>query len=394
MASSQTGVHLPPYTFVSHDAVLWLKNNVEFQVTGELEAMERACTLMQHMLTRDFVQRATNQDDTATRRLFIFGYYLYAFVVPDEQAVLSARAVSSQSVAPTNWGPRRIIEMEFVVNNRRLNTAHKRLDTACERDDTDDEEDMRNVTIDVDRDVHKIDRVEWLNLRFSRFYNPACAFQMELRWLVASGSVLGDLITLWSNRAAPNGLCLMLMPVHLMADDDERNRTDPLSSPVFLPVNMTVLDDVLLDGQRPTNDTLRDDSFWDGVRALQTAVLRRCGFLPVGYKPTREQYDGAAAGLSFVHCSGYAWLCISCSQELGPSKTGFFWFWNYMSVRRVHSQEQYKEQLMSNFKALCDGEDGRLRDICLAALKRNAAEDEECLSSCAVNLPADGKNAD
>lgn len=35
---------------------------------------------------------------------------------------------------------------------------------------------------------------EWANLFFHRQYHPACAFQLELQWLVASGFLLGEMV--------------------------------------------------------------------------------------------------------------------------------------------------------------------------------------------------------
>jgi len=59
----------------------------------------------------------------------------------------------------------------------------------------------RNCNVDVDQ-KHVSDRREWAIAQYHAFYNPHCLFELEIRWLVATSCLLGDLITIWSQRIA------------------------------------------------------------------------------------------------------------------------------------------------------------------------------------------------
>ncbi|CAF1139274.1 unnamed protein product [Adineta steineri] len=44
------------------------------------------------------------------------------------------------------------------------------------------------------------DRREWTTTHYHSFYNPHCLFELEIRRLVATLCILGDLITQWLQR--------------------------------------------------------------------------------------------------------------------------------------------------------------------------------------------------
>lgn len=58
---------------------------------------------------------------------------------------------------------------------------------------------QRDCNVDVDP-KHLSDRREWATAHYHSFYNPHCLFELEIRWLVATSSILGDLIMQWSQR--------------------------------------------------------------------------------------------------------------------------------------------------------------------------------------------------
>ena len=53
---------------------------------------------------------------------------------------------------------------------------------------------MKNVFVDVDSSGHS-DRIEWGSALYHTHYHPQAAFELELQWLVATGCVLGDLVS-------------------------------------------------------------------------------------------------------------------------------------------------------------------------------------------------------
>ena len=74
----------------------------------------------------------------------------------------------------------------------------------------------RNCNVDVDP-KHVSDRREWATSQYHSYFNPHCLFELEIRWLVATSCILGDLITNWSQRTATmigsNQVAFHLIPI-------------------------------------------------------------------------------------------------------------------------------------------------------------------------------------
>lgn len=73
-------------------------------------------------------------------------------------------------------------------------------------------------TCNVDVDPKNIsDRGEWAIGQYHSYYNPHCLFELEIRWLIATSCLLGDLITNWSQRTGTilgsNQLAFHLVPI-------------------------------------------------------------------------------------------------------------------------------------------------------------------------------------
>lgn len=72
----------------------------------------------------------------------------------------------------------------------------------------------RQCNVDVDP-KHLSDRKEWATAQYHAYYNPHCLFELEIRWLVATSCILGDLITNWSQRTGTM-LCSNQIAFHLI----------------------------------------------------------------------------------------------------------------------------------------------------------------------------------
>lgn len=72
----------------------------------------------------------------------------------------------------------------------------------------------RQCNVDVDP-KHLSDRKEWAIAQYHAYYNPHCLFELEIRWLVATSCILGDLITSWSQRTGTI-LCSNQVAFHLI----------------------------------------------------------------------------------------------------------------------------------------------------------------------------------
>jgi hypothetical protein len=70
----------------------------------------------------------------------------------------------------------------------------------------------------VDVDPKRIsDRREWAVAQHHGYYNPHCLFELEIRWLVVTSCILGELITTWSQRTqtmiGSNQVAFHLIPI-------------------------------------------------------------------------------------------------------------------------------------------------------------------------------------
>ena len=70
----------------------------------------------------------------------------------------------------------------------------------------------------VDVDPKRIsDRREWAAAQYNAYYNPHCLFELEIRWLVVTSCILGELITTWSQRTGTilgsNQVAFHLIPI-------------------------------------------------------------------------------------------------------------------------------------------------------------------------------------
>lgn len=50
------------------------------------------------------------------------------------------------------------------------------------------------VNVDVDP-MSKVNRPEWATARYHANYSPTCAFELQVQWMVATGTVLGELVS-------------------------------------------------------------------------------------------------------------------------------------------------------------------------------------------------------
>lgn len=223
----------------------------------------------------------------------------------------------------------------------------------------------RDCNVDVDTN-HISDRHEWATAHYHAFYNPHCLFELEIRWLVATSCILGDLITKWSYRTGnmfgPNQRAFHLVPIPC----DPFSEFDALRGPIHVKLNTSCLCDKLVDLSEK-EQTIR-------INLFQELILKRFGFILnacVSY--TNEN-------IYFVHISGGMLVYIlsdvfnshhksSSTRAISNSQTakfnfGFFWCWNFCLGKRWRSsytgEERYQDIMLANFRAFCANEDNRL----------------------------------
>jgi hypothetical protein len=124
--------------------------------------------------------------------------------------------------------PKLIINQQSIPRTTRLttsittgNTNSFQLTTSLEDITTTKQEITSTIlkrSCNVDVDPKNIsDRREWATAQYHSYYNPHCLFELEIRWLVATSCILGDLITNWSLRTGTslgaNQVSFHLIPI-------------------------------------------------------------------------------------------------------------------------------------------------------------------------------------
>lgn len=128
------------------------------------------------------------------------------------------------------------------------------------------------VNVDVNPNK-KSDRQEWATACYNAYYSPLCAFEIQLQWMVATGSLLGDLIYTWARKAGTCGFHLIPVPLDPFALP-ELMQSDPLRGPIFIPLSIR-LDDPMFHG-------CNEDMTQARLLNIQDAILRRFGFVSCG----------------------------------------------------------------------------------------------------------------
>ncbi|CAF3303438.1 unnamed protein product [Rotaria sp. Silwood2] len=228
----------------------------------------------------------------------------------------------------------------------------------------------RDCNVDVDSN-HISDRHEWATAHYHSFYNPHCLFELEIRWLVATSCILGDLITRWSQctgmMLGSNQVAFHLVPVPC----DPFAEFDALRGPIYIKMNSSCLRDKLADLPE-TNQVHR-------INIFQELILQRYGFILnacVSYKNENIYYVHISGGMLVyiisdvynVHYNSQTTRIISnrvtADSELSPLDCGFYWCWNFCLGKKWRSsqtgEEKYQDIMLADFRAFCDNDNNRL----------------------------------
>lgn len=94
-----------------------------------------------------------------------------------------------------------------------------------------------NVDVDVNR---RSNRVEWASAVYRSYYHPLCAFELEIQWEMATGSLLSELIFSWSKLANRFNCHLVPAPVDPFAVPLVAN-SDPLRGSLYIKLNLNCM---------------------------------------------------------------------------------------------------------------------------------------------------------
>lgn len=98
----------------------------------------------------------------------------------------------------------------------------------------------KQVNVDVDPNRKSEDRIEWASAVYRSHYHPLCAFELEVQWNIATGSLLSELVLGWAKLAKLNNFHIVAAPVDPFATPNTPN-SDPLRGPIFVKLNLNCL---------------------------------------------------------------------------------------------------------------------------------------------------------
>ncbi|XP_047741122.1 GATOR complex protein Iml1 [Hyalella azteca] len=246
MKSTGTGLNffspphssLPPLSFLSTDAVVWLREHVS-NVNTHTDAMN----LLQRLCSDDYIRHASGHQRTTV----YYGFYIYFLVTGDKEQDRTSNpdtycqefheveikpveaygnypyAQDSPSVVDDSAALPPFLQRDLPPLAQPFRTSAGRLVS------------LGPISIDPHR---RSDRSEWGDLVCTSSFSCDSAYLFSLRWMCASGPLVAELIALWQRRAASCNLFLFPIPSDPFALPHSLD-CDPLRGPLHLPLVMS-----------------------------------------------------------------------------------------------------------------------------------------------------------
>ncbi|XP_062606005.1 GATOR1 complex protein DEPDC5-like isoform X1 [Saccostrea cucullata] len=421
MIPKQTG--LPESCFISEEAVDWCIQNIQ-----EVKDISSGITLMQRLQDEHFICHATGNP----YHKFIHGFYLYNIVSPKDKPKADAYGPNYNYLFQNEWCEVSILPVERERTEVPLFATDE---SPCQMSElwvnkmTNDWRTLsgidsgaqgwgqqlgsrvnlcalkatlthKYVHVDVDSN-NKSDRPEWASAKYHAYYSPNAAFEIQLQWMVATGPILGDLVTTWGRKAQACGFHLLPVPGDPFALPSAPD-SDPLRGPIFIPLDIASL----AQGGKAIFHDLDPDAKSKKLLHFQDEIIKRYGFMPINVCVSQtHQHYLTDEQQQYVHCTGGMFILIESGQIVTPkerkttssrfgkksagelrkdyiarqnssssaaevltqNKIGFLWSWNFMSSKRWRSpntgDESFQDKMLADFRQFCSNENHRLTEF-------------------------------
>ncbi|CAF1097604.1 unnamed protein product [Rotaria sordida] len=397
---------LPERTFIAIEAIWW-----SIEHGDDVENEQIAMILFQFLFTNGYIRHFTNKENS-----FRFGFFLYYIVTEktktfclESNDYVEVEFHQTQTYIPSmdylGFGeckPMRLLPK--LIDNPQSKPQKQRStsnginysslsNTNNSKTQTSSMALKRDCNVDVDP-KHISDRREWATAHYHSFYNPHCLFELEIRWLVATSCILGDLIIQWSQRTGTilgsNQVAFHLIPIPC----DPFSEFDALRGPIYIKINSSCLRGKL--AHLPEKNQIRR------INIFQELILKRYGFILnacVSYKNENIYYVHISGGMLVyiisdvynVHYNRQTTRIISngitADNQLSPLDCGFYWCWNFCLGKKWRSlqtgEEKYQDIMLADFRAFCDNDNNRLVNFWneandMANKKMTEKEQESC----------------
>lgn len=148
------------------------------------------------------------------------------------------------------------------------------------------------MNMDIDSALRDAKRAEWVHVQYHNFYEVNQAFELVIKWMVASGAGIAEMVQGWSRKTG-NSSRVHVVPIPWEPFAmPHSGKADPLRCPIGIRLHIDRL---------PGVNSLDDNQ----VIELQEKILRRYGFLRFHDLISSENIER-----QFVHLSGFAFVAL------------------------------------------------------------------------------------
>lgn len=150
---------------------------------------------------------------------------------------------------------------------------------------------FESINMDIDSALRDAKRAEWVHVHYHCFYDVYQAFELVIKWMVASGAGIAEMVQGWSRKAGNSSVHVVPIPWEPFALPHS-GKADPLRCPLGIRLHLNCLPDC----------NLLDDN---QVIKLQEKILRRFGFITFHDLISSENIER-----QYVHLSGFAFVAL------------------------------------------------------------------------------------
>nr|NP_647618.1 increased minichromosome loss 1, isoform B [Drosophila melanogaster]AAN11485.1 increased minichromosome loss 1, isoform B [Drosophila melanogaster] len=388
---------LPSCTFVSYDALMWLKTR--------LNNGRHPLDLLEAMRKERMICHASGD----WKKPVVPGFVFYYVVQQDKNAKDYAPPLDDYSAFVNEWLEIEFQGCSFLWHDEPVTTPVPNFlrDSPAPQSWTETSSNKRvyrqsHLEIDVNQ---KSDRMEWGHVKHHTVLQPRFAFEIVVEWVTSSGPIVADLIGGWMRKANQFNF-LVSVPADPMAEPFTK-KSDPLRGPIFIPLCTT-----FLPNGAALFDEFPEESRSDRMLFFQEAILGKFGFLPCVLEKKYSVGKDLPKEYQYVHCTGNMFALIRCAtnnyqvespilKEANvtrcvyghtnntnvPKKVGFLWAWNHMipnkkwkaqTINNSADGELFQLKMLKDFREFCSNSDQRLSTFWTQSqeLKRRAQKFE------------------
>jgi len=440
---------LPSTTFVSAEGVLWLMEHVE-----GIHSEAKAINLMDEMLSKNMIRHASGDP----RQKFVYGFYLFFLLssAEKEQPITSLYGGDLESFQ-NDWIE---VELKFIrtmedkddeLDNRFGVAGHDAdfLEYNLRRFSGNEHVvnrkkgrlPFRHFTVDVDPSPStKSERPEWGSGKYQVSFRPDQAFEMVLKWTVATGALVSELISNWSRKSQQNGLSIIPIPCDPFALPSQNS--DPIRGPIFVELDT----ECLMEEKSHLFEEFPEETREQRLFLFRESILRRFGFVACSTDPNHQKSSATfSTQHQYIHSTGNMFVLIPTRLQLqagilgmkslkkrslaraegspgespksrhSPSEasstssrqpgsdvitrnvtgntrvtyehheTGFLWAWNFMISKRWKTQSTtgatgdipFMDKMLADFRRFCRNEDNRLKQYWLDCWTRSSSNQDK-----------------